>query len=200
MTAQASDTMQWSGARWSLVGGGPLFDPAAHGLEPFMLHTGNWRGYQCRYAVHDGQLVLDHLEIGLNGSQLAEARAGRGPVVAGALPVGRADRPNGIAFTYPDLGLPIPYTGKLLIADGFVQDLYVHMGYQSAWKFERVTELHFADGALQRADDVSELYARIRASQDPKDLPPAWRKANGNRISRWIGSVFRRSPGPSRRG
>ena len=192
MTAQASDTMQWSGARWSLVGGGPLFDPTAYGLEPFMLHTGNWRGYQCRYAVHDGRLVLDHLEIGLNGSQLAEAQAGRGPAIAGKVPVGQPDRPNGIAFTYPDLELPIAYSGKLLIADGFIQDLYVHMGYHPAWKFERVTELHFVDGAFERAVDVSELYAKMRANAGPADLPRN-RNPKGNRISRWFASVFDRS-------
>ncbi|HET9345203.1 MAG TPA: hypothetical protein VFO05_05820 [Candidatus Limnocylindrales bacterium] len=192
MTAQASDTIQWSGTRWSLVGGGPLFNPGDHGLEPFMLHTGNWRGYLCRYAVHDGRLVLDHLEIGFNGQQLDEARDGRGPILNGRVPVGQPDRPNGIAFTYPDLALPIDYTGQLLIADGFIQDLYVHMGYHPAWKYERVTELHFVDGVFERAEDLSERYAKMRANADPADLPRN-RRPKGNRISRWFASVFRRS-------
>ena len=199
MTAQASDVVLWSGERWSLVGGGPLFDPKAHGLEPFMLHTGNWLGYHCRYAVHDGRLVLDQLEIGLNGRQLDEARAGRGPVLGGKVPVGQPDRPNGIAFTYPDLGLPIAYSGKLLIANDFIRELYVHMGHHPAWKFERVTELQFADGVFERSEDVSERYAKMRANADPRDLPRGY-NASGRRLSRWFTSVFGRSFGKSRDG
>jgi hypothetical protein len=198
MTAQTPDTVTWSGARWHLAGydGAGLFDPEEHGLRPFMLSTANWRGFVCRYAFTDDRLVLDRLEIGLRDAQLAEARAGRGPLLGGVAPAGG---PEGFQFTYEDVGLPIAYTGTLLLADGFIQELYVHMGFHPAWKYERVTELHLVGGVLERSEDVSDRYARVRANPDPGDLPPP-RGADGNRVSRWIASVFDRSYGTTRRG
>ena len=112
MTAQASDVVLWSGEQWSLVGGEPLFDPKAHGLEPFMLHTGNWRGYHCRYAVQDGRLVLDHLEIGLDGRQLEEARAGRGLSLAAKFPSASRIGQTGSPSPTRASGCPSPIPGS----------------------------------------------------------------------------------------
>ena len=54
------------------------------------------------------------------------------------------------------------YTGGLLIADGFIQDLYVHMGFHPAWKYTNVVELVFETGVLQNEFDRSERMAEIR--------------------------------------
>jgi hypothetical protein len=66
---------------------------------------------------------------------------------------------------YEDLNLPLDYTGSLLIADGFIQDLYVHRGFQSAWKFETVIELVFDAGRFIEAVDRSERMAAVRRAK-----------------------------------
>ncbi len=54
------------------------------------------------------------------------------------------------------------YTGSLLLGDGFIPGLYVHMGVQSSWKFEKVIELVFKNGVLEKEEDLSEKMAEIR--------------------------------------
>ncbi len=57
---------------------------------------------------------------------------------------------------------PIDFTGGLLVCDGFLREHYVHMGFHPAWKFTRVEELIFENGALTSREDVSQKMAAIR--------------------------------------
>ena len=60
------------------------------------------------------------------------------------------------------LNLPIEFTGELLVADKFIHELYVHMGFQSAWKFETVHELVISHGTLLDTKDISRQMAQVR--------------------------------------
>ena len=58
------------------------------------------------------------------------------------------------------------------LADGFIQNLYVHMGFHPAWKYREVHELLFEDGRLLHAQDRSAAMAsnsgrptRLRATK-----------------------------------
>lgn len=63
---------------------------------------------------------------------------------------------------YENLGHPQTYTGGLLLATGFIRALYVHMGFHPAWKYEKVVELMFEGGMLQKACDRSAEMAELR--------------------------------------
>lgn len=65
----------------------------------------------------------------------------------------------------------IPFSSGLLLGDGFIRELYVHMGFHPAWKFERVVELIFEGGQLTRSHDRSEQLAESDARSNPASYP-----------------------------
>src|SRR5688572_6490969 len=91
MTAQIHDHVEYAGVPYSLsaVHGEPLFDPAAHGLRPVMMHTACYRGFYVMYAVTNGELVLRELAIKIDPADRA-ANGGAYPVFQ-ASPAGRTD-------------------------------------------------------------------------------------------------------------
>jgi hypothetical protein len=83
----------------------------------------------------------------------------------------RLDEQSG-EFIFEDLNRPIPFTGGLLLGDGFLWDLYVHMGFHPGWKFETVVELEFAGGHLTGVTDHSEAAKEFRGKLSSEDLKP----------------------------
>ena len=188
MTAQVQDTIHWRGEEWHLAGiaGDGLFDPTSVGLQPTMLSTANWRGFQCIYTVEDDRLVLASLTIGLS-NEAFEAAPPDGPTIDGR----PASRRVGIASTWDDLRLPVAFSGLLTLGRGFIRELYVHMGHQPAWKYESVVELTFLDGRLEGAEDATARHAEMR-----RRLGGTLRPEPGGPIERlraWIARTFDRS-------
>jgi len=169
----------YQGRELSLAGvkGEGLFDPTDHGLKPVMISTACWRGFVCTYEVVEVRLRLRDLEIGLDDDQVE--LCGRRP---------QRERFGGQRFT--ELAHPVPFTGGLLLADGFIQELYVHMGFHPAWKFEVVHELIFADGELTSAADRSREIAQLRQEIAHRSLGPE----GGDRqtIQAWVERTFQR--------
>jgi hypothetical protein len=50
----------------------------------------------------------------------------------------------------------------LLLGQGFISELYEHMGFHLAWKFEKVIELVLAAGVLIASHDRSVEMGKIR--------------------------------------
>ena len=176
MTAQVHDRVDWRNRHFLLVAvdGDRLFDPADHGLPH--LHpttTANWRGWVAHYAIAGDRLVLaDLVDVGLfplpgepaPTFQGVEATfEGRGPL------------------SYLGLDMPLDFTGRLLIAHGFIQSLYRHMGFHPAWKFEESWEMLLDHGRLARTRDLSDEMRALRKKiesgdvNDPDDTSrPGW--------------------------
>lgn len=53
-----------------------------------------------------------------------------------------------VAYEFKDV--PIPLSGGLLLGEGFIQELYAHMGFHPAWKCLHVIELIFEGGQLHK--------------------------------------------------
>jgi hypothetical protein len=160
MTAQAPDVVRYAGRDYELAGvrGTGLFDPRDHGVEFVATTTANWRGHVPVYVVRDERLVLDALrDVGLPDVDPGEPLGEDLPRINGVAPVW-----GEWSLEYRDLDLPLAFTGGLLLASGFLAELYVHMGFAPAWKFEVVHELVFEDGRLVRAHDRSAQVARVR--------------------------------------
>lgn len=72
------------------------------------------------------------------------------------------------------LAIPIPFTGGMLLGQGFIDRLYVHMGFHPAWKYTRVVELRLDGGRLvdqcDRSAEMAELRRRIEAGEVPDPL------------------------------
>ena len=115
-----------------------------------------WRGFVCSYLVEGPRLLLDSLEMSLDGPA---------PKLFGVRP-----KPLKGDFTifdavYEGLGHRVPFSGGLLLADDFIDELYVHMGFHPAWKYREVHELVFLDGDLVLEADRSEQIAEFRDAE-----------------------------------
>jgi hypothetical protein len=183
MTTQIPDEVRYQGAWYGItaVDGTGLFDPEDQGLTPEFLSTGCWRGFQCRYQIQDGQLILDEVHMGKpSGDQVAgklfgvkAERAGRKSSFPGAL-------------RYRRLATLTPFTGRLLLGADYVWVGYLNMGFQPAWLYARVHEVAFEAGRLTSAQDRSAALAEVRHRLGADGLRPA----AGELSSEWIDRTF----------
>ena len=169
MTAQIDDKFHYHNKEYS-VGGiseGKLFDFSEFGIEmePGLESSACWRGYMAYFALSVDQLILDDLFVNLLGEP-NEARTEqplrRGREINGVIPVTNEDMPAHFNNHYRRLHYELDYSGGILIADDFIQGLYVHMGFQKPWKYETVIELVFEEGQLIKETDQSEKMAEFR--------------------------------------
>ena len=176
MTAQVHDRVLWRGAEYLLVGvdGPPLFDPLEHGLDPTPTTTANWRGWVAVYEVQDEHLLLRELTDVGHQRGVGEPP----PALRGIEPTRQDERGP---FRYESLDWPLGFSGRLIIARGFIQSLYRHMGFHPAWKFEESWELTFEQGGLTNSRDLSDEMRRTRGEiqsgelGDPDDTTqPGW--------------------------
>lgn len=156
MTAQFSDLFRLHDAEYSVaeVHGDNLFEPASFGLFPIMASTACWRGYVAIFAVSEAHLVLDSLFVNL--------RETKGPPINNISPRPPAGRFGMFNQEYRGLNHRLDFSGKLLLGNDFIRELYVHMGFHPAWKYRTVIELAFEDGKLTAENDRSERMAEIR--------------------------------------
>lgn len=166
MTAQINDIFLFGKQEYSVAGisKGELFDIAVLDLKPSMCSTACYRGYQAVFAIAQSRLVLDTLHVHLLRPGEAKDRyeSDIGPVINGVAP---SLPRKGIDFFnnhYDNLNYHLEYSGGVLLADGFIRSLYVHMGFHPAWKYETVIELVFDAGILKETFDRSERMAEIR--------------------------------------
>jgi hypothetical protein len=152
MTAQMHDSILLNDQKFSIVGvnGRELFNPVGFGLRPFSTATSCWRGYMCEYKTDFDQLLLNTLQV--NHEQ-------QGPAIQGVAPSFGKGMFNNV---YNHLSLPIDFSGEILAGEKFIRELYVHMGFQPAWKYETVYELVVSHGVILETKDVSKPMAGLR--------------------------------------
>jgi hypothetical protein len=191
MTAQISDSVLYRDRRFSLSGvkGSGLFEPQAHGLMPMGFSTACWRGFVCTYAVADGALTLEELQLGMGAEEVEDVKAGRGPELFGQRPKYVAKAFVG-PVVYSGLRGPVPFSGGLLLAEGFIRELYVHMGFHPAWKYREVHELIFEKGRLVEEMDCSQMMAQVRERLARQPLGPD-SSASKAELEEWIAKTFR---------
>lgn len=143
-----------------------------------MMSTACWRGYICSYAIDESQLLLQGL-VFRNESDIYPELNGVKPSRKNLMRAGE----------YEGLNEPCLYTGGLLIASGFIRDLYVHMGFHPAWKFEVVHELLFDGGKLTSERDCSKLMSDFRQEMAGAKLKPD-QTEDRKRIEEWIEQAF----------
>ncbi len=187
MTGQISDGLIYKSQIFCIVGvdGVGLFEPTQHGFSPQSVTTACWRGYCCTYNVIEETLYLKELIITLSLKQKLIVKHGRAKDFLGVFPCLR-DTPVGHPSTiYDELNHLVEFTGSLLVAKNFIKSLYVHLGFQPAYKYEEVHQLIFKSGYLIQSINRSEEMAEIRQ----KIIPPfnfydqwhlTWRGKNGS--------------------
>jgi hypothetical protein len=181
MTAQAHDHVTFRGRDYLLVGvdGGELFHLFDQGIVTQATTTANWRGWVAGYEIQGDRLTLKELhDVGL-----VTAPGEPLPVLRGVA----ARREGGASFSFPELNWPLDFTGRLIIARGFIQSLYRHMGFHPAWKFEESWELEVDGGSVTSARDMTAEMTDLRKKiQAGKLLDPDTESVPG-----WIERTFR---------
>src|SRR6185369_6985257 len=110
---------------------------------------------------------------------LGDAERANPPVINGITPKIAGKKLGFFSSFYEDLDYHLEYSGGLLLADGFIRELYVHMGFHPAWKYEHVVELVFEGGILRAEHDRSARVAEIRrqmvseSEQEPRKGMPS---------------------------
>jgi len=151
MTAQIPDGIRYDGHSYAIaaIERDWPFDPNALGLRKgctILFSTGCYRGFEAGYEVRDGFLFLVRLSVLYNSNRTPPSWNGLEPRL-------RTNYPD--MWEYPELRYPIDYSGGLIIGRGFLQEFYVHMGFQRPHCYEVVHELVFEHGWLRQATDHS---------------------------------------------
>jgi hypothetical protein len=151
MTAQFSDPIEYRGQSYSIAGrnGTGLFEPTEYGMKPVGRCSACWHGFVCTYIVAGQRLLLDQLAICLDQSA---------PTLFGVEPRPDEGKIRLFDVVYEALRHPVPYSGGLLLARGFIDELYVHMGFHPAWKYREVHEVVFHNGEVVHETDRAEQY------------------------------------------
>lgn len=179
MTAQITDTFLLDGKRYALVGqrGSPLFAPAEHGIPTVAMHTACWRGYYSTYSITDA-MQLEEVHLRMADPDPERTLFG--------IPPAEYDRG---AAVYRAIGHVVEYTGGILLGDGFIQELYVHMGFHPPHKWRVVHELLFERGHVTERHDRSAAMAAIRERLASQPLAPG-SEAPDAELREWIAGTF----------
>ena len=151
MTAQIPDTFLFKGDGYDLIGisGGDLASPEQFGMEPEMLHTACQRGFYATYELTGAGLYLRELTLREKNEQY--------------LPIGKV-QPElaGGKATYRDLSELVSFTGQIRLAKDFIDELYIHMGYQKPTAFKTVLDIILDNGQVVEIKDRSQEMEKKR--------------------------------------
>lgn len=189
MTAQIGDIYKYGKKKYQIVAmsAGMPFNPKHYGLEPHPSSTACYRGYWCEFSVDDEKLVLKNLYLfnmdgnypPLNGVEVApqefiefERRTGKNKTEKYVYPAHHGHR------AYENLDMLIPYTGKILLGDGFMDEYYIHMGFQRAWAYKKLLEFVFDEGIAVECNDLSHMAKAQRQAMKAQNENPRYPDGN----------------------
>ena len=205
MTAQISDRVIYNDTTFCVAGvnGQGLFNPADHGMTPVFFSSACWRGFHCTYAVADSTLRLREVYLGLSDKDRESAKHGKGPLLFGKVPAQYTVHGEGhnlrtrettsewmsTDYRCDNLNQLIEFTGGILIGHDFICEMYVHMGFHTAYKYRDVHELVFESGRLTNANDCTAKMAEFREMLADRELQPEPR-TNREKLMKWIDQCF----------
>lgn len=189
MTAQMNDTVIYRGKGFNLVGidGDGLFDPTKHGYSPRYICTALGRGYLAEYTIEVDRLVLSRLSMTV-------CKDDPMPPLLGVEAIGLEPSDPNYDWIWPvfeGLDIPVSFTGTLVLAHDFVEELYEHMGFHPDWKYREVIELTLKSGIVTRFFDRSLKMAKVRNRLKRRPLRPAT-TASRDETMAWINDTFSR--------
>lgn len=184
MTAQITDIYRFRNTDWSMLGisGTGLFEPDQVGIRPTMMSTACYRGYFCTYDVTETGLFLSNLVVRAEDDASYPAITGIAPChynIFGAAEYRLAD-------------FQVRFDGGLLLGSDFIDDEYVHMGFQKPHAYRNVREFVFDAGKLRGDIDHSALFVQVRHAlrQRLAELSEAAKPPDRAAIGMWIGHCF----------
>ncbi|CAL2083390.1 hypothetical protein [Tenacibaculum sp. 190524A02b] len=183
MTAQLSDSFVFKGESYSLTGftEGIDFHPENYNISIKSASSACWRGFVREFSIENDELLIKNFNVNDAGVTANFLQ----PIINGIVPKRNKGKFNFFNKSYENIDLKINYTGAILIGKGFISELYVHMGFHPAWKYETVYELTFEKGNLIAYIDLSEKLKEVR-----KEYKTQKKKTEESDISEWIKETF----------
>ncbi|MHA2297930.1 MAG: hypothetical protein ACXAEU_04385 [Candidatus Hodarchaeales archaeon] len=177
MTAQIPDEYRYKGENYSLVGvkGTDLFTPADFGMTPYYNCTACWRGYVMQYDCIGDKLVLNGMRINVDDP----------PKINGIEPKSGDEL---FKYCYENLNHKTTFTGTILLAKDFIQEMYVHMGFQRPIAYRKVIELLVENGNITMEIDLSTKMKEYREKDPYKNAYPP--SDSNEDIKEWIEQTF----------
>lgn len=160
---------RWPDLRTRRCPGRPAVCSGRSRIKPAMIGTACWRGYLCWYRVDSGSPRLVKGVIG-SGSKVGGRTVSAVTTLLGSTVV------PGPSWTGPGweaggLDLPVPFTGELLLGQGFIRSTHVRIGFRSARNFQTIVELLPEHGKVASSRDrfaeLTALRRRIENGEAP---------------------------------
>ena len=201
MTAQISNVAIVNDEEFDIVGHtGKLIHPQDFGIQTMMASTACWRGFRSTYQLQEENLVLKDISINQElaltipflGKRYRLPFKRKIRAFNGYRPTDGVDEDDTFLFNsiYQDINMPVSYSGYIMIATTFINDLYVHMGFQAPWKYEKVLELELKHGKLIKIEDLSDKMMQYREVIMAEREGNAVDIENPEAIKEWITHSF----------
>lgn len=185
MTGQIPDEFRYEGEQYSLIGikGEGLYTPPDFGMQPRSASTACWRGYVMKFDCRDGYLILNGMNVNVE----------KPPTVNNVEPIIMTEKMlekewGSFTAIYKELGLKTKFTGSLLLGKDFIQEMYVHMGFQRVIAYRTVLEIHVENGEISSVNDLSEKIEKIRMRNHEKGAYPE--SDSDEDLKEWISQTF----------
>lgn len=200
MTAQIGDSYKWNKREYQIVAEtAPLnFNPQEYGMDPFGFCSACWRGYWCEFDINDKGLFLQNLYINnhsgnyptLNGVSVSPITYHEG------ISIGMHGEKDEKVLIEDHLGhrmyenvmLRIPYTGRIVVGRDFIDQYYIHMGFQRGWAYKELREFSFEAGYLIETIDHSEEAKQMREEMAKNNKNP--KRPEGESITKFVNKSF----------
>ncbi len=139
-------------------------------------HTACYRGFYATYELTEEGLYLRELTLSeKNGDYLP---------LEGIEPA-----KEDYQATYYGLSVVVPFTGKIRLAKDFIEELYIHMGYQKPTAFKTVLDLTLKDGRWLRSQIAPKRWNRNADHLRNTTSLETWRRRlKRHSASTWIWS------------
>ncbi|MHA1213591.1 MAG: hypothetical protein ACTSSH_14180 [Candidatus Heimdallarchaeota archaeon] len=160
MTAQIPDFVIFKKQNYSLVGirGEGFFDPKNYGLNVTAASTACYRGYTLTFNCINDEILLDEILFNARANDLVEINGIKPEKYTGQLKAF-------FSHIYKNLQFKIGFTGELIIAREFIDEMYVHMGYQKPKSFRVVFRLIIGNDIIK---EVKDLFGRMQEKRAEK--------------------------------
>ena len=147
MTAQISDIFIYDRKQFELIGikGDDIFSPENYGMTPEATTSACWRGWYATFKLNKPGLFLHELTINEKNQNY--------------MPLNGVEPENG---RYSNLKMKLPFTGKIRLARDFLDEYYVHQGFQKPSAFKTVIDFSIENGKIIDINDRSDEVEKIR--------------------------------------
>ena len=182
MCGQTPDTFRYNERDFCLVGASNcwFFNCCEYGVYTKRTSTGCYRGFHASFIVDEKKrLVLIPFGRRVVEARLPEEAPDLNGVKAELITEEARERSwNNFLFRYPNVALPLRFTGSLLIGVDYRDDGYYNWQYNGHYCFQTMLELRFKNGVLKKTIDRSDVATALwRLKEAGKDGKPAKEKA-----------------------